>query len=123
MRHTQRGIGMLSLFVLIAVVSLLGTVTIRLAPVYLDYWGLTRVIEGVVKEHNGTDASPVQVRSTLSRHFVTNRVEAVSIRDLKISVVDDNVVIDASYEKRVPLIFNVDAVVKFEDARYVIERK
>lgn len=120
--RSQKGMSMLGILVVLLVVGTLGTATVRLAPVYLDNWTLSRILEGVVKEQSGTATSPAQVRKIISRHFVTNRIEVLSVRDLKISNQDEGVVIDASYEKRVPLMFNVDAVVKFEDAKYVIAR-
>jgi hypothetical protein len=120
--RSQKGMSMLGILVVLLVVGTLGTATVRLAPVYLDNWSLTRVLDGIVKEQSGTATSPAQVRQIISRHFVTNRIEVLSVRDLKISNQDEGVVIDASYEKRVPLMFNVDAVVKFEDAKYVIAR-
>lgn len=114
--------GVFSLFFLLVIFSLVGTVIFRVAPVYVDDWSLNRVIKGALEDLAGKEASPYKVKSTLSRHFITNRVEAVSIKDVKIEIVDEQVVIDASYEKRVPLLFNIDAVVVFADKRYPVER-
>jgi hypothetical protein len=50
-------------------------------------------------------------------------VEAISLRDIKISSDEEGVVIDARYEKRTSLIFNVDAVVRFDNALFVVPRR
>lgn len=118
----QQGIGMLPALVLLGVASVIGTAAVRLMPIYLDNWTLDNIIEDVVAEYSGKDNTPAQVRSVLSRHFVTNRVESISLRDIEITSEREGVVIDASYETRTKLFFNIDAIVKFEGNTFVIPR-
>ena len=121
MRNSQRGIGMLPAMVLIALVIFLGTIAVKLFPIYIDHWTLKDVISDVVEESNG-DTTPAQIKSKLESRFVTNRIETISIRDITIKLERDSTTIDANYEKRTPLIFNVDGVVKFEDLFFEIPR-
>ena len=122
MKQHQRGMSMLSFVMLAGVAAVLGTMAVKLAPIYIDYWSLSNVIEDVVEESSGGDTSPAQVRQALQRRFTTNRIEAVSLRDITIKNNDKGILIDASYEKRVPLFINIDAVVKFEEAQFQILR-
>jgi hypothetical protein len=118
----QQGIGLLSFVIIVGVAMVLGTMAIRLAPLYVDYWSLSRVISDVAEESKGAEVTPAQIRQKLSRRFITNRIESISLRDIKIKNNDNGVLIDATYEKRVPLFINIDAVVKFEDALFQVER-
>ncbi len=122
MLRKQRGMGMLAALCLLAVIIVIATCAVRLLPIYVDYWTLGNIIEDVVEEHQGKEASPAQIRSALGRHFTTNRIESVSLRDIEISSASEGIVIDASHEKRTALFFNVDAVVKFEKFIFVVPR-
>ncbi len=122
MKKQQQGMGLLSVFICLGVAIVLGTMVIKLAPLYIDYWSLSRVIDDVVVESKGSEVTPAQVRQKLSRLFITNRIEAIALRDITIKNNDLGVLIDATYEKRVPLFINIDAVVKFDEALFQIER-
>lgn len=122
MKRQQQGMGMLSFVMLAGIAVVVGTSAVRLTPLYIDYWSLSSVIKDVVEEQNGSETSPAQVRSALQRRFITNRIEAVSLRDITIKNNDKGILIDASYEKRVPLMMNIDAVVKFEEAQFQVLR-
>ena len=107
MRKQQQGISMLAALVLICVVLVLGTAAARLLPIYLDCWTLNNIIDDVVEDNRGKTTTPAQVRQSLSRHFTTNRIESVSLRDIEISTNSEGVLIDASHEKRTPLILSL----------------
>lgn len=121
-KATQIGMGMLPTLVVVGVVIVFATIAVKLMPIYVDYWTLTRVLNDVVEEERSDDPTPAGIRSALSNRFITNRIEAISLRDIKISSDKKGVVIDASYEKRTPIMFNIDAVVRFEEAVFVVPR-
>lgn len=121
-KATQTGMGMLPTLVVVGVVIVFATIAVKLMPIYVDYWTLTRVLSDVVEEERSDDPTPAGIRNALSNRFITNRIEAISLRDIKISSDKKGVVIDARYEKRTPIMFNIDAVVRFEDAVFVVPR-
>ncbi|MEX1666220.1 DUF4845 domain-containing protein [Zhongshania arctica] len=123
MKAKQAGIGMIPTVLILGTVIIFATVGVKLMPIYVDYWTLTRILEDVASEERDSDPTPAGVRRDISGRFLTNRVEAISLRDIKISNDKKGVVIDARYEKRTPLIFNIDAVVRFDDALYVVPRR
>ncbi|CAA0080574.1 DUF4845 domain-containing protein [Zhongshania aliphaticivorans] len=122
MKTTQTGMGMISTLVVLVVVIVFATIAVKLMPIYVDYWTLTRIITDVVDEERSDEPTPAGIRSDLSNRFITNRIEAISLRDIKISNDKKGVVIDARYEKRTPIMFNVDAVVRFDEAVFVVPR-
>lgn len=123
MKVKQTGIGMIPTLLILGTVIIFATVGVKLMPIYVDYWTLTRILEDVATEDRDSDPTPAGIRRDISGRFITNRVEAISLRDIKISNDKDGVVIDARYEKRTPLIFNIDAVVRFDDALFVVPRR
>jgi len=120
MKSKQQGMSMLAALCVLGVVLFFATITVRLAPIYVDYWTLSRIIKDVAAESRTSDATPADIRKELSGRFITNRIESVSLRDIKISVDKKGVLIDARHEKRVPLIFNIDAVVRFDEAQFLV---
>ncbi|WP_269619370.1 DUF4845 domain-containing protein [Zhongshania sp. BJYM1] len=123
MKAKQAGMGMIPALLVLGTVIIFATVAVKLMPIYVDYWTLTRILNDVANEERSSDPSPAGIRHDLSSRFITNRVEAISLRDIKISNDKDGVVIDARYEKRTPIMFNIDAVVRFDDAIYVVPRR
>jgi hypothetical protein len=119
----QAGVGMISTVLILATVIIFAIVGVKLIPIYVDYWKVTRILDNIATEDRDSEPTPAGVSRDISRRFLTNRVEAISLRDIKISSDEEGVVIDARYEKRTSLIFNVDAVVHFDDALFVVPRR
>ncbi|MFT5888836.1 MAG: hypothetical protein ACI9BO_001659 [Zhongshania sp.] len=122
MKAKQRGIGGISALLVLGTIIIFATAAVKLAPIYLDYWTLNRIITDIVEEERSSDATPAVIRRELTSRFITNRVESVSLRDIKISTDKKGVLIDARYEKRTPVMFNVDAVVRFDEAIFLVPR-
>lgn len=122
MRNKQTGMGFLPLIMIVAALGTLGTAAVSLVPIYVDYWTLDGIIKDVVEESEPGKTSRAQVRKKLQSRFDTNRVESIKLKDIKILSTDQGIEIDAVHEKRTSLFFNIDAVVKFENAQYLIPR-
>jgi hypothetical protein len=122
MKAKQRGIAGISALLVLGTIIIFATAAVKLAPIYLDYWTLNRIITDIVEEERSSDATPAVIRRELSSRFITNQVESVSLRDIKISTDKQGVLIDARYEKRTPVMFNVDAVVRFDEAIFLVPR-
>lgn len=122
MRQSQQGLGMAPLLLILGMASVVLTMAIKLGPLYIDNWSLNSVIESVVADQQGTNPTPGSVRATLNRYMQTNRIDAITPSKMLIKQEGDGVSIDASYEKRVELFFNIDAVVKFENMVYKVAR-
>ncbi|WP_373081085.1 DUF4845 domain-containing protein [Zhongshania sp.] len=122
MKSKQQGMSMLAALCLLGVVLFFATLAVRLAPIYLDYWTLSRIITDITEETRSNDPTPGSIRKELANRFITNRIESVNLKDIKISLDKKGIIIDAAYEKRVPIMFNVDAVVHFSDAQFLVPR-
>jgi hypothetical protein len=123
MKAKQAGLGMISTALILGTVIIFAIVGVKLIPIYVDYWTVTRILDNIATEDRDSEPLLAGVSRDISRRFLTNRVEAISLRDIKISSDEEGVVIDARYEKRTSLIFNVDAVVRFDNALFVVPRR
>lgn len=118
----QRGMGLIGNVLLVSLIIFFATVAVRLGPTYVDNWSLDRVLSSLAEEAAAKEMTPFEVREKMQRLFITNRIETLSTKEIKINREKRKLVIDARYEKRVPLMANVDAVVRFEDMVYEIEQ-
>ncbi len=122
MRKQQQGLGMIGMMIVVIVLGTLGITLVKLLPIYIDNWTLRSVVSQVVEDKSGTTTSPAQVRSALAKQFKTNRIDTIKLSEIEIKSQGGLIVLDVSYEKRVSIMFNVDAVVKFEELLYEIPR-
>jgi hypothetical protein len=116
----QEGVSIFGVLVILALLSFFLTVAIRLLPPWMEGRSVKQAVESVVEASNST-MSVNEVVKRLDSTFNTNRIEAISSREVKVYRDKGKIIIDANYEKRTPLFNNVDAVLMFNDHTFVIE--
>jgi len=123
MRSRQTGLGMIQWAAIIGAAGLVGLCVFRLLPVYLDHVSIRQVVKNAATDPASRDMTANEIRRSMQGAFLTNRIETIKLQDIKFTTDRSLIVMDASYEVRVPLIYNIDAVVKFEDLVYEIPRR
>jgi len=116
----QSGMSMLGILILVGLFSFFLMVVIRLLPTYMEGRSVKTAIQDVAAASTSSN-SIHEVTKRLDSNFNTNRIEALSIRKVKIYRDKGKIVINANYEKRVPLFEGVDAVLMFNDNVVVID--
>jgi hypothetical protein len=119
-RFSQQGLSMTGWMAVLFVVAIFVTCAVKIIPLYLDAWTARTAIENVVAKQREKTESIRAIRSAISRQFIANRVEVVKIKKVKINKTKGKIVIDANYEKREPLFYNIDVVVKFDNLVFEI---
>lgn len=114
---------MLAIVIILGVVSLLGTMAVRLGPVYIDNMTIKSVLQSIAADPEAGQKSVPMLRKELSSRFITNRIETINVKDIKFKTEKTVVTMDASYETRVPLFYNIDAVVVFDNLVFEIPRR
>lgn len=123
MRSRQTGLGMIQWAAIIGVVGLLGLCAFRLVPVYLDHMTIRQVVKNAANDPASREMSANEIRKSMQGAFLTNRIDTIKLNDIKFTTDRSMIIMDASYEVRVPLVYNIDAVVKFENLVYEIPRR
>jgi Tfp pilus assembly protein PilO len=93
---------------------------IKLAPVYVDHWTIREAFQGVQEELEPNKADKKQIRAMLERRFTVNRIEQIKTKDIQFVREKTRLLVKAPYEVRVPLLLNVDAVIKFADTGFEV---
>ena len=109
---SQKGMSLLGWLVVLAIVAFLASTAFKIIPHYLDYYAIEKAIKSV---------EAADVRSVPEFYsYVDKALTINNIRDLKLedalTVEQDNNEFRAhlKYEKREPLIENLDLVVHFD---------
>ncbi len=114
MRSKERGASFLSWILIAAMASLVGLVAARVAPAYLDYFTIVKLIEALPSDKVHSMGTR-EIKDSLRKRLLIN-----NIRDLD---VDEIIQIDRKrigttlvlkYEIREPLFYNISVVVAFD---------
>jgi len=114
----QRGLSTISWVLIILVAVFFGTCAVKLLPVYMQSWTVDGAISKLVDSGELRGKTPGGIRQKLTKILDVNRVEAVTVRDIKITRDKGYTTIDATYEQRIPLMYNIDVVLKFDKLVY-----
>lgn len=118
----QTGLGALGWLIVLAIASFALTCFFKLGPVYLDYWQVKQALEEVLADPQVAAQPKDELLVTIGRNFDVNRIEVIRPNQLRITETREGRELDASYEKRVPLVHNIDVVVKFDQLKYSLPR-
>ncbi len=119
-RSRQTGLGALGWLIVLAIASFALTCFFKLGPVYLEYWQAKGALDDVLAENRAAGKSKAELLDSLQKHLDVSRIEVFQAKDLRFEQTRNGLQIDASYEKRVPLIANIDVVVKFDKLKYIL---
>ena len=113
LRRRQAGITTIGFIILAAFVGLIAFGAMRLTPVYLNYFKVVGVVEGVLDEFDGQNATRSVIRRSLSRRFDIESVGIISYRDVTVTAVDGGFEVAAVYDHTSPFIANISFTVHF----------
>ena len=109
----ERGITTLGMIILVSFIGLFVFGGTRLTPVYLNYFKVSGVVEGVLKEFDGQNPSRNAILMSVARRFDVESVDKISARDVKVTAVDGGYEVTAKYDHVSPFIGNVNFLVAF----------
>lgn len=111
--HKQEGASFLSILVVLIVAGTFFSVAFKLYPAYMDYTTVDSVLTGVIQDDEELEKGTQGMFRDLRKKWKVNQIklpkEALNIRRK-----EGVITIYLDYEVRVPMFFNVDAMVKFE---------
>ena len=109
----QRGAGILTMLVCIALFGAVALSALRLAPVYMEYGVIKKELQSVAHELEGTQASPREVWRRLSKRLSINSIDDIEEEDLVVDMVDGERRIVIEYEVVRPFLANISFLLTF----------
>jgi hypothetical protein len=110
----QRG-SMYSTMIMVVLIALFFTAALKLVPAYLDNNVIVNAMEGMAEDNDMAKLQIGEIRSNLMRTLNTNDIRGFDATQVKIVSEGSQEFVDINYETRIPLFYNIEAVVKFQN--------
>ena len=118
MRKYQSGMGALGWLIALGIAAFGLTCFFKVGPVYLEYWQTKQALDDVMSNSASASMGKTELLDSIEKHLDVSRIESITKKDIRIDDSKGGRQVDASYEKRVALIANIDVVVKFDKLKY-----
>ena len=117
-KRTQLGMTMYAIMFVLVVIGFVATAAIKLGPSYLDNRIVGSALEEMHKDYSGMNMQDVndgQILGKVQKYFQVNMVSSDIEMAGKVTRSGNHVVLSFNYEKRIPFMGNVDAVLVFNN--------
>ncbi len=112
---SQRGLSLLSWLMVLAILAFLASTAFKMLPHYLDYMSLKKIITSVETEPSLQIGTVSDFYEHVGKGIQVNNVRDLDWRKaLTIKVENNSFIVHLKYEKREPLIENLDLVARFD---------
>lgn len=113
--RSQQGLSILGWLVALAVVAFFASTAFKVLPHYLDYMSLEKIITSVETDKALDVRTVGDFYNHVSKGMQVNNIRDLNMRDaMQIKVENNEFLVHLKYEKREPLIENLDLVVNFD---------
>jgi Domain of unknown function (DUF4845) len=108
----QKGLGIVSIFLLLVLLVGGAIVAMKCFPVYLEYFALKKTFAALRAE--GKDATPKAIKEKFNARRAIDDFKSVNADDLEISKEGGQTVVTADYQVVVPLFSNISLLLDFK---------
>lgn len=116
----QQGMTLWSLLYVLITLGLIGIVSAKSVPVYLNAHEVRAALDEVAAAPAMADASAGQIQAAVQKHFDAGYVSNVRGRDVTVTRTGDKRQLEILYQERRPLFYNLSLVYSF-DAKALIQ--
>ena len=114
-RSGVQGFSLWALLINLLLLGALLVIALRVVPSYMEYLTIKDLIMRAADEYDPRTETVTDLRVRLAKLLNTNQIYDTSVDDIEVYRERGAIVIDANYEKRFPLFWILDGVMKFED--------
>lgn len=113
--RSQMGMSLLSWLLVLAVVAFLASAALKVVPHYLDYYSIEKSIMAVETDKAADVRTVPEFYSYVDKALLLNNIRDLNLQDaLDVKLENNEFRAHLKYEKRDPLIENIDLVVHFD---------
>lgn len=113
-RHEQKGMTAIAMVLLLVILGFFAMVVIKLFPLYLEQFKVTAALNSLADDPSAKEASEDEIKTKIIKKLAIDDVESITEDDIVVSGKGGERSVTIEYESRVPIIANIDAVVKYE---------
>lgn len=120
---TQKGITFWGLLVVFALIVFFTILTLKLLPPYIEYGKVKTALENVAHQPEAGAMERADIKAAIDRRFTIEDVNNVDLnKSLFVEKKPGVTTIRIAYERRVPLAYNVTALIEFDHSVQVNAR-
>ena len=113
--YRQRGMGFAGWLLLILVLGSCLTIVLKLAPHYMDYNTISRIMDEMATENGLASKNKAQLISAMEKKFKINQIRTFPLKEnLTLNSSNDGAEVTLDYEVREAIVSNIDIVVSFD---------
>lgn len=121
MKRLQHGMTMLGFLITLSVAILFVYCGMKIMPMYIEFYSVKKMLAAIGSNPDAANASKDKIRSMFARSLEIDYVKVIKPEMLKIESTDAGYNLSIAYERREPLIANLDVVGNFH-AEQVLAR-
>ncbi|MFN7135999.1 MAG: DUF4845 domain-containing protein [Thermomonas sp.] len=122
MKQSQRGMTMLGFLITLCVVIFFAYIAMTIVPMYIEFYSVKQALKGLANDSELANAPKDKIRQMYLRRLEMSYADHVKKMDaLKFDSTDGGLKMIVDYERREPLMANLDVVAKFH-AEQVLPR-
>ena len=101
--------------IIVALFGIFLTAALKIAPAYVDHNVIVNAMTHISKEEGYKDMTIANIRTGVMKTVNTNNVNDFDAQKIQLVTQNGDEFVDITYEARVPLFFNISALVSFHD--------
>ncbi|MCC6562536.1 MAG: DUF4845 domain-containing protein [Xanthomonadales bacterium] len=116
LRARQQGVSFLGFIIILAVAGFFAFLGMKIFPAYSEYYNVVSAMEQIAREPGSARWSPAEILTSLEKRMYINYVDEKNVnkRSFQIKRAGTGYTLSVKYERREPLLYNLDYVAKFE---------
>jgi hypothetical protein len=118
--NKQRGMTAIGWVIVLGLLAFFTLLTLRLLPLYLEYGKVSSAFESLYSEPGITKKPVSEIRKMLGKKLYINEVREIDKRLIDIKNKGNVLTVSIEYERRVPMVGNIDAIASFKKEVQVI---
>ena len=112
----QRGISSAGVLLIAVLLGLFFTVGLKVGPLYVDHNLITGLCQDLIDNGEANSMTVTEVRDRLYSTLRINNVTDFDLNSIRLRKENGEATITVAYEKRVPLIANLDILATFDES-------
>ena len=112
----QRGISSAAVLLIAVLLGLFFTVGLKVGPLYVDHNLITGLCQDLIDKGEANGMTVTEVRDRISSTLRINNVTDFDLNSIRMRKENGEAIITVAYEKRVPLIANLDIIATFDES-------
>ncbi|KRT56201.1 hypothetical protein Ga0074115_13422 [endosymbiont of Ridgeia piscesae] len=113
--HRESGMTAISMLLVFVMVGAVALMAIKIIPVYTEHFTVRSALESLQAESLIGRKSLSEIRKAFLRRMEVNYISTVKKEHVKVERQGSTTIVRVSYEVRIPLMGNLDAIVSFDD--------